>query len=95
MIYPSPIIASLPFLSSTMSAFRYSLLTHNLVQSQLCAIGAEHWAMRLEYVAMASSLDLWILGRVRWVNVTSSRHKCFHGVRFWGPTLYQSRHDSY
>jgi hypothetical protein len=58
MICPSPTTTPLPFLSSIMSAFWYSLFTHHLVQSQLSVIGAEYWAMRLRYVAIASSLDL-------------------------------------
>jgi hypothetical protein len=51
--------------------------------------------MRLRYVAMASSLDLLDPWQSQVVNATSSHHTCFHGVRFWGLPLYQSRDDSY
>ena len=72
----------------------YSHFTHRLVQSQLGVIGAEYWAMHLRYVAIPSSLDLWILGASQVVNATSSHHTYFHGVRFWGLPWYQSRDDS-
>ena len=36
---------------------------------------------------MASSLDWWILWTSHVIKATSSRHTCFHDVRFWGSTL--------